>query len=42
MLKCESLESTQIGENCFSDHAGDSELEYVPKLQFIQVELVGE
>ena len=37
ILKCESLESIQIGENSFSDFAGKFELKNLPQLQSIQI-----
>ena len=37
ILNCESLESIQIGENSFSDFAGEFELKNLPQLQSIQI-----
>ena len=37
ILNCESLESIQIGEDSFSDYAGDFELKNLPQLQSIQI-----
>ena len=41
ILNCESLESIQIGENSFSDYAGEFELKNLPQLQSIQIGTVG-
>ena len=37
ILNCESLESIQIGEQSFSDYAGEFELKNLPQLQTIQI-----
>ncbi|CBK20361.2 uncharacterized protein [Blastocystis hominis] len=37
ILNCKSLESIQIGNNSFSDFAGDFELKNLPQLQSIQI-----
>ena len=37
ILNCESLESIQIGQNSFSDFAGEFELKNLPQLQSIQI-----
>ena len=41
ILNCGSLESIQIGEFSFSDFAGDFELKNLPKLQSIQIGIIG-
>ena len=41
ILNCESLESIQIGEQSFSDFAGEFELKNLPQLQSIQIGTVG-
>ena len=41
ILNCESLESIQIGEDSFSDFAGEFELKNLPQLQSIQIGTVG-
>ena len=41
ILNCESLESIQIGEYCFSDFAGEFELKNLPQLQSIQIGTIG-
>ena len=41
ILNCESLESIEIGEYSFSDHAGDFELKNLPQLQSIQIGTIG-
>ena len=41
ILNCESLESFEIGENSFSDYAGDFELKNLPSLRSIQIGTVG-
>ena len=41
VLNCELLESIQIGENSFSDFAGEFELKNLPQLQSIQIGIVG-
>ena len=41
ILNCKSLESIQIGENSFSDYAGEFELKNLPQLQSIQIGTVG-
>ena len=41
ILNCESLESIQIGRYSFSDYAGDFELKNLPKLQSIQIGIIG-
>ena len=41
ILNCESLESIQIGENSFSDFAGEFELKNLPQLQSIQIGTIG-
>ena len=41
ILNCESLQSIQIGEYCFSDFGGDFELKNLPQLQSIQIGTIG-
>ena len=41
ILNCESLESIEIGEYCFSDFAGEFELKNLPQLQSIQIGTIG-
>ena len=41
ILNCESLESIHIGENSFSDFAGEFELKNLPQLQSIQIGTIG-
>ena len=41
ILNCESLESIQIGEYCFSDFSGEFELKNLPQLQFIRIGTIG-
>ena len=41
MVNCESLESIEIGEYSFSDFGGEFELKNLPKLQSIQIGLMG-
>ena len=41
ILNCESLESIQIGEYSFSDFGGNFELKNLPRLQSIQIGIVG-
>ena len=40
ILNCESLESIQIGENSFSDFAGEFELKNLPQLQSIHIGII--
>ena len=41
ILNCESLESIQIGQFSFSDFGGDFELKNLPKLQSIEIGIIG-
>ena len=41
ILNCESLESIQIGRYSFSDYAGEFELKNLPRLQSIQIGVIG-
>ena len=41
ILKCESLESIQIGGYSFSDFGGEFELKNLPQLQSIQIGTIG-
>ena len=41
ILNCESLESIEIGEYCFSDFSGEFELKNLPQLQSIQIGRIG-
>ena len=41
ILNCESLESIQIGEWCFSAFGGEFELKNLPQLQSIRIGTVG-
>ena len=41
ILNCESLESIQIGQYCFSFYASEFELKNLPQLQSIQIGTIG-